>query len=76
MHIEHIRQALTLQNDASVMLGLKKLELFPGHLDYLGHVIRPIHLGVSTWNIDAVHELEHTTSLTEPESFFVLCNGS
>lgn len=37
----HIREGLTLLNRASVILKLKKCQIFTVTIDYLGHVIRP-----------------------------------
>lgn len=72
-HINHVRKVLTLLNEASVTLHLKKCEFFTNRIDCLGNVIRQRRLEVSTRTINAVGGLEHPTKLTELRSFFGLC---
>lgn len=54
IHIEYVRQVLTLLNDAGMKLALKKGEFFTKGIHHLGHVIQAGHLEVSTRTIDAV----------------------
>lgn len=62
---EHVRQVLTLLNDAGVKDYLKKCKFFTNRIDYFGHDIRPGQLEGSTWTIDALQDLENPTNLTE-----------
>lgn len=68
-HIDHFRQVLALSHDQSSALNLKKPELFLIRIDYLGHIIRPWRIEVSTRRIDAVSRLGYSTTLTEAPSF-------
>lgn len=41
-HIDHVGQLLTLLNETSVTLNLKKLELFIIFIDYFSQLISPM----------------------------------
>lgn len=71
-HMEHFRQLLTLLEDSSATIYLKKCNLSTNRVDYVGHVFRLGCLEGSTLTIDAVHGVKHLTNLTEPWSFLRL----
>lgn len=73
-HIGHVRKVLTLLHDAGVTLQLKKCKFFTETINYLGHVIRPRRLDISSHTTDAIRGLKALTSLTELRSFLGLCN--
>lgn len=70
--IDHVRQLLTLLNDARVTLNLKKGEIFKMGKDFLGNVVRQGRLEVSTWTIDAICRLKQPSTLLKLWSFLGL----
>lgn len=52
-HKDHMRQVLTLINDARVTVKLKPWSTFTNRIYYLSHVIKPRYLPVSSHTINA-----------------------
>lgn len=73
-HIEHVRQVLTLFNDAGMMLILKKSKFFTDQINYLAHVIKTGKLQVADHTADAIRDLKTPTTIMEVRSFLDLCN--
>ena len=73
-HFSHMRTILSLLQDAGVSLKLPKCHFFQASVDYLGHVIRPGKLEVSTRTCDAIKQAKPPTTQTGIRSFIGLCN--
>lgn len=67
--IDQVRQVLTLLRNAGVTLKLRKCEFFTNSIDFLGHVIRPGQLEVSSHTVDVIRDLKPPTNFTELRSF-------
>lgn len=57
-HISHFRIILSLLHNPCITLNLKKYNLFPEIIDYLGHIIQPGELELRDHNTDANHVLK------------------
>ena len=73
-HFTHLRTILDLLQEAGVSLKLPKCHFFQASVDYLGHVIRPGKLEVSTRTCDAIKRAKPPTTQTGIRSFIGLCN--
>ena len=73
-HLEHVDRVLSALQSAGVSLKLRKCNFFADSVDYLGHVITPGKLHVSTTNTDAVRGFKAPRTQTELKSFLGLCN--
>ncbi|CAN8067637.1 unnamed protein product [Agarophyton chilense] len=73
-HFDHVRTILSSLRSAGITLRLDKCQFFSGTVDYLGHVIRPGKLQVSTRTRDAIRAAKSPTNQTELRSFLGLCN--
>jgi len=73
-HFDHVRTVLGLLKDAGVTLRLDKCHFFSEAVDYLGHVVRPGRLAVSSKTCDAVRCFKPLRSTTDVRSFLGLCN--
>lgn len=71
-HLDHLRTVLELLPRAEVSSKLKTCFFFEDRIDYLGHVIPPARLGISTKATDEIHGLKHDTTVTEIKSFLGL----
>lgn len=67
-HVVHVRQILTVLQDAGLSQKLKNFNLFSAIVDYLGHVIRPGKLDVSELNVEIIAQC------TYPETQTPLCS--
>lgn len=74
-HLQPIRTVLRLLSRAGVSLTLTKYFSFEDCIEYLGHVIQPCTLRISTEAGDAIDGLQYPINLTEFSSFLCLCNG-
>lgn len=72
-HIVHMRQVLTLLNDAEVTLNLKKGELFTARIDHFGHIINLGHLEAGPYTIGATRGLQVPTNVTKVRSLLDRC---
>lgn len=59
--IGHVCKVLTLLCNVGVTLKLKKRKVLIETIDFLGYVIRPRHLGISSHTTDAKHGLKAPT---------------
>lgn len=73
-HIEHVLRVLSLLWGAGVTLILKKCNCFTRTLDFLGHVIQPRRLKITTHPKDARKGLKPPSDITELQSFLGLYN--
>lgn len=64
-YIDHVGQILKLFDHRCLTLNLKKCEFSKNPIHYLGHVLRPVCIEVSTLTTDAIHRLEYPTTVTE-----------
>lgn len=61
-------------SNADVTLKLKNVSFFEETIDYLGHVICPVKLGIATRTTEPMKGLKRPTNIRELRSFFGLCN--
>lgn len=73
-HVGHVREVLSVLQEAGLSLKLNKCTFFSSKVDYLGHVIRPGKLAVEEKNTDAVKKFLFPASQTEMRSFLGMCN--
>ena len=73
-HLEHVATVLSLLKSAGVTLKLAKCHFFSQEVDYLGHVIFPGKLAVSTKTCEAVERFRPLRTTTDVRSFLGLCN--
>lgn len=64
VHIKHVRKVLALFCDAEVALKLKNCKFFTKIIDYLGYVVCPSRLEVSSHSTDAIRGVKAPTILT------------
>lgn len=70
-HLDRLRTVLGLLPRAKVSLSLKMCFFVEECIDYLGHIVQPGTLGISTKVTDAIGGLQHTTNVTELKSLFL-----
>lgn len=73
-YIRDVPKVLMASTDEDLTVSLKNFDFFTTFSQYLGHVIRPWHLRVSTFIIEAEFELKHPTNPTELRSFLAFCS--
>lgn len=60
VHIAHVREGLTLLNNAEVTLNLQKCRFFSETVDNHGHIIPQRCLKIASYTTDAIQSLELT----------------
>lgn len=73
-HTRHIREALTLRQNAGVTLELKKCYLFTKTIEHLGTVIRSKNLENTSHTTEEILGLEEPINFTGLRYFLGLCN--
>ena len=73
-HFRHVDEILTLLRNAGVTLKLKKCAFFQPRVDYLGHVITPGKLSVTTENTKSFTHATFPKNTTQLRSFFGAAN--
>lgn len=73
-YIRYVRKVVTLLRDAEVTIKLKMCKFFTKIVDYLGQVIRPRRLKVSSHKMDSIRRHKAPTNLTKFTSLLRLCS--
>ena len=73
-HFTHVGTILHILRDAGVSLKLPKYHFFQSLVDYLGHVIRPGKLEVSSRTCNAIPQSKVPATQTGIRCFIDLCN--
>ena len=73
-HFEHIQVVMKLCQAAGLSLKLRKCFFFQNKVDYLGHVVSPGKLAVSTKTCEDIKGQRIPSSITEIRAFLGLCN--
>lgn len=73
-HITHVRQVLSLLQNAGVTLKVKKCRFITNTIGYLGHVIRPRRLKLASHATIAIKQLQEPRNVTKLRSYLGLCS--
>ena len=73
-HVQHVDDVLELLGNAGISLKLKKCEFFQHKVKYLGHVLLPGKLAISTDATSSIHDALFPEDITQLRSFLGACN--
>lgn len=73
-HISHVRQVITLLDNAGATLKLKRCKFFTDTIDNFGRIMCPRQSKFASHTTSVIRGLKALTSFTKLQSFLGLCN--
>jgi hypothetical protein len=72
--MRHLQEVFGILKEHNLKFHLGKCQFFHIHVEYLGHMIYPIELGVQKAKVETISHIPQLTNVSRLRTFIGLCN--